>query len=451
MEACIRRGRRGVTKVGPRVLTVAGLAIVLLLATACQDWTQFMGNAALNGNASGENIIGITNVTSLSDVWTLPITAGAPTTGVTTSGGTLFTTSSSSLVAADAYGQTNCSGSPKICQPLWTAPLLSGPGGTSQPLVSNHVVYESSEGASTGQLAAYDANGVTNCSGSPKVCQPLWTAPARSTSGPNIDGGTLFIVDHATQALQAYDANGVTNCSGSPTVCLPLWTAPVASNSVPSIADGKVYVATNSGASPAVVVFDEAGTTNCSGSPKVCQPLFTGALPANTSGSVDVSGGVAYVNPGKLVALSASGTTNCSGSPLVCQPVWTGETGSGDDTPAVAGGRVYTDGGPVPGVFWAYDAAGITNCTGTPKVCTSLFNGPLATVVGRSAPLVTNGIVFLGGQAWDAAGVVDCPPGPPFCSPVWHTSFVGAASPTVSNGTLYVRDGSGTVHAFQLR
>ena len=410
-----------------------------------------MGGPALTG-ASGpdEHVIGAANVASLTEAYTVPLGNGVPTTGVTVSGSTLYAASPSTLIAADLGGTTNCGGTPMVCQPLWSAPLPDVLGGASQPLVRGHVVYESSEGqANSGHLAAYDANGVTNCSGSPTVCQPLWTADATSNVGPNVDHGTLFITNNSTARLEAFDANGVTNCSGSPTVCQPLWTASINSLMVPAIADGKVYV-TSTGPSPVMAVYDEAGAANCSGSPKVCLPLFSAPLPPTNPGAVDVSGGVAYVGSGsQLLAIDASGSTNCAGSPSVCNPLWTANVGDMQGgTPAVANGRVYAAAAQGLGVFWALDANGVTNCSGSPKVCHELFSGPGATVNGIS-PFVTNGLAFLGGQAWDATGVVNCPPGPLFCSPIWHTSFTASAPATVVNGTLLVRDQTGTIHAFR--
>ena len=45
------------------------------------------------------------------------------------------------LYAFDANGVTNCSGTPKVCQPLWTAPLSTGDITSRSPIVANGVVY----------------------------------------------------------------------------------------------------------------------------------------------------------------------------------------------------------------------------------------------------------------------------------------------------------------------
>jgi outer membrane protein assembly factor BamB len=129
------------------------------------------------------------------------------------------------LDAFDAAGNANCSSG--TCQPLWTAPLGSGTAssftgtGGSSPAVVNGVVYA---GASNG-LEAFDAAGVTNCSGMPKTCAPLWSASVGpiGTSSPIVANGVVYI-GSTDENLYALDAAGVTNCSGTPKTCSPLWS-----------------------------------------------------------------------------------------------------------------------------------------------------------------------------------------------------------------------------------
>jgi outer membrane protein assembly factor BamB len=57
-----------------------------------------------------------------------------------------------------------------------------------------------------------------------------------------------------------------------------------------------------------------------------------------------VANGVVYVGStdAKLYAFSAAGTTNCSGVPRSCQPLWTATTASYViSSPAVANGVVH--------------------------------------------------------------------------------------------------------------
>jgi hypothetical protein len=81
------------------------------------------------------------------------------------------------LIAFDAGGKTNCSGTPAMCEPLWiaTAGVDMRPYEPYSPAVVGGVVYVSSGNG----LSAFDATGTTNCSGTPKICTPLWTATIR--------------------------------------------------------------------------------------------------------------------------------------------------------------------------------------------------------------------------------------------------------------------------------
>jgi outer membrane protein assembly factor BamB len=86
------------------------------------------------------------------------------------------------LHAFDAGG---CPGEPTTpCDPLWTA-ATGGTAIESSPTVVNGVVYI---GSYDGKLCAFDAAGVTNCSGSPKTCQPLWTAATTGRIAYSIAG-----------------------------------------------------------------------------------------------------------------------------------------------------------------------------------------------------------------------------------------------------------------------
>src|SRR4029077_9447814 len=124
------------------------------------------------------------------------------------------------LYAFDASGVTGCAGTPKVCAPLWTA--STGSVSSSSRTVADGVVYV---GSSIGNLYAFDAAGVSGCAGSPKVCEPLWTAPAGNdiVSSPAVAGGVVYIGANepgpgggfSDGYLNAFDAAGVTGCSGS--------------------------------------------------------------------------------------------------------------------------------------------------------------------------------------------------------------------------------------------
>jgi outer membrane protein assembly factor BamB len=298
------------------------------------------------------------------------------------------------LYAFDATGTTNCSGTPKTCQPLWTA-ASGGVGISSSPVVVNGVVYI---GSTDHNLYAYDATGTTNCSGTPKTCQPLWKAVTGSDieSSPAVVNGVVYIGSE-DKKLYAYAANGQTNCSGTPKVCTPLWTATTGSFVVssPAIANGVVYAASFDGN---LYAFDAAGKTNCSGTPKTCQPLWKAGLNsggANVLSSPAIANGVVYIGSPNddLYAFDANGKTNCSGTPKSCQPLWSAVTaGAIQDSPGVANGVVYIQSDD--GNIYAYDASGTLSCSGAPKICAPLWN---AVVNGdESSPTIANGTVFAG-------------------------------------------------------
>ncbi len=281
--------------------------------------------------------------------------------------------------------------------------------------------------------------------------------------GSNVDAGTVLLTDTDTGQLKAFDAAGVQGCSGSPTrTCQPLWTATINSMAVPSIAGGKVYVPDLAQVGGQVDVFDEAGSTNCSGTPKVCQPLFRVALPSGTAGSVDVAGGVGYVTasatPGTsndLVAFDATGATGCSGVPIWCQPLWSavlsGEPGV--TAPAVSGGRVYvasqTSSG---GVVDQFDASGVDGCSGSPVVCTRLVTTSPGASYLFGSPVVSNGLVIMK-NAMYPADTSHCSAGAPIvCASLWTAPEVGYSSGSIiSNGTAFLpSDDGGFIRAYRI-
>ena len=126
--------------------------------------------------------------------------------------------------------------------------------------------------------------------------------PESTTLTPQaIVNGILYASD--ATSIVAYSANGTTDCSGSPAMCSPLWSYSTGSigNDVPAVLNGVVYVSSSS----QLEAFDAAGRTNCSGSPSVCQPLWTAP---GDFGSPTVSGGAAFVTTlSALEAFDAAG------------------------------------------------------------------------------------------------------------------------------------------------
>ena len=268
----------------------------------------------------------------------------------------------------------------------------------------------------------------------------------------------------ANTILDAYSANGTTNCSGVPKVCSPIWTgSPDTSDtsatgtSSPAVENGVVYIATLH----ALYAFDSSGKTNCSGTPTVCHELWSAVAATNSSNSGStpaVAGGTVFITnasspatgAGILYAFDAAGSTNCSGTPKVCSPLWTTSTGSTvAGSPAIANGTLYIDGGNVIDTF---DATGVKGCAGTPKVCTRLWSSTAPNFESGGFPAVANGVLYEGSfsggpgnglYVWDATGSSNCSGTPKVCSPLLSyplSAFVWS-DPAVANGIVYLADG----------
>ena len=136
-------------------------------------------------------------------------------------------------------------------------------------------------------------------------------------------------------------------------------------------------------------------------------------------------------------------------------PTWTATTGGViHSSPAVANGSAYV--GSDDGKLYAFDAAGMTNCTpGTPRACGPLWTGATGGFV-RSSPAVAKGLVYAASDdgrvyAFDAAGLDNCAVGPPprTCLAQWVTTTAGIAgqSPTVADGMVYVGSNDTSLYA----
>jgi hypothetical protein len=399
-----------------------------------------------------ERTIGVGNVAGLTNVWTdvaadSIIGAPAVANGVVYVG--VYGAAGAEVAAFDAAGSTSCSGTPKTCAPLWTSTKLVT---ATSPAVVNGVLYV----FSNTKLLAFDAAGSTNCSGTPKICSPLWSSVATSGftgSSPAVANGVVYV--GSGNDLYAFDAAGTTGCSGTPKTCAPLWTAavPDTSSSSPAVANGVVYIGTED-PDFGLYAFDAAGSSGCSGTPKTCSPLWTASTGGGgTDSTPAVSGGVVYIGSNDpafgLFAFDAAGSTNCSGTPKTCSPLWNGAvdpyfTHTTPGSVAVANGLVF--GADDITRLNAFDATGSTNCSGTPKICSPLWYANFGDEHDGADPTVANGVVYVGEDsnlhAYDAAGSIDCSgTTPKLCTPLWTwtaPNSAGASSPVVANGVVYV-------------
>ena len=465
---------------------VAGVVAVVVLAlgvsggvaraaTPSPGWPQLHYGAGRAGYQPNETRIGTGNVGQLTQARTYRAAAN-PSAPLIANG--ILYVDTGTLYAFDATGAANCSAAPVACTPLWTAPTAYVHGMT---IANGDVYVTDGEG-----VQAFDAAGSKNCAGTPKVCTPLWATSTHTSTGPAFTpgsgspvfaSGVLYVPGYGDGLplstggayVAAFDAAGSAGCSGSPTVCVPMWTTTglpgsTANTGSPAIgANGVLYIANQT-----LYAFDAAGSASCSGTPKVCAPLWTAATANSPTYSAPaVANGTVYVGSwnAKLYAFDAAGSTNCSAGATgkTCTPLWTAATpGSIGGTPAVANGVVYTVSGN--GTLSAFDAAGSTDCSGTvtAKTCTPLWHSAAGTsgYVTSSSPAVANGVVYFsstngGTYGYDAAGSLDCSVSGTVktCSPLWGavSGFIGGGSPAVVNGVLYINvSGNGTVYVYSL-
>jgi PQQ-like domain len=445
-------------------------AVPSTAALTAASWSQLHGDPARTGYQPDETRIGTGNVGKLTLARTYQTNpeASAPL----IANGILYV-ASGRLYAFDATGASHCSAAPTACTPLWTAPAALSEGMT---VADGEVFVTDAEG-----IQVYDAAGSDNCSGTPKVCAPLWTVNANGpgfvpgAGSPVVANGVLYVPgygDGAAPALGgayvgAFDAAGKAGCSGTPKVCVPMWTTtgiPESSGNTgsPSVANGVLYIADGS-----LYAFDAAGSKDCTGTPRVCAPLWTAAMPGGgaTDGAPAVADGIVYVATfyTGLYAFDAAGTTNCStgASEKTCAPLWTTPSSySSSATPAVAHGVVYV---AANGALAAFDAAAPANCpgSGTVKTCTLAplwTSASSAPVNSDSSPTVANGVVYVsadnsGTYAFDAAGSNGCSVSGTgkTCSPLWGapTDRGDGGSPAIVDGVLYINDtNNGTIYAY---
>ncbi len=112
----------------------------------------------------------------------------------------------------------------KVCQPLWTA--AAGSSGSS-PVVGGDRVYVMN---GSRLLQAFDAAGGT----------PLWTAQVPPSAGASSSDSPAVAYGRVYAGNAVYDAGGVTNCSGDPTICAPLWRVSEGGQ-LPVVANGILF------------------------------------------------------------------------------------------------------------------------------------------------------------------------------------------------------------------
>jgi hypothetical protein len=423
-----------------------------------------------------ESTIGVANVGSLVERWR----GSGPVTSLYDSpvvaGGRVY----SAAAVYGVNGGSACAGEPAVCAPQWQLPPLAQGGLTNPTTVAGGRQYRLPRDYRDGSLSAFDAAGVEGCGGTPKVCQPVrsWshtvpempgiTDAVNGYTAPVVVGSTLF----TGSALSGVgvDLASDAGCTGVPVTCPVSWAAPGIAPIVGTAVAGGVayYVGMHSPPyyTGAVFALDAAGSVGCGGTPKLCQPLWTGdlGLPSDKS---QATGMPPTVVDGRVYALAswqeisfitrveavvselkvfdAAGSEGCGGTPRVCQPLWSAPLPDSTDYvwtgAAVFGGRVYV---PAESGVSVFDAKGEVGCGGSPKVC-----APVATLSFGSAPgtrgavTIANGVAYVGSKdglfAFDANLAQGCSGAPAVCAPLLHT-LVGASvtTPAVVAGQVHV-------------
>jgi hypothetical protein len=455
---------------------MGAVGVVALLAVSC-DWSHYRGGSTLTGEAY-LSPFDVGTIGSVVELWRSDPAIENDT--PTVRGGKVYT----GYAVYDASGTTGCSGTPTVCEPLWKLPR--GPyDHYSVTTSSDTFQFSAPVSTSDDDFSTFSAFDVAGCPGSPVPCDPAWTA--RSTgyenvgselddglatlTSPTVADGKVFVGAEAN--VYALDAAGTTNCSGSPKVCTPLWQmAGAIQNGGPiAVHEGNVFVhgAQAEGYRAGVFAYDANGQEHCLDNEtgqRYCFPLWasdyglTGSyiLPSAMT-STPIAGGVIYsmvaVYEGthRLYAFDEHGNTGCTTEDLDvfpvrrCPPLWTADLPVASSSfkldMAVADGKVYV---PNDTGVQVFDAAGTNGCSGTPKVCTPMasfsFSGSSGVWGGVT---VANGVAYLATRhdglfAFDADLSVGCTGAPAVCTPVAHLlpGTSGVTAPALQGNRLHV-------------
>jgi len=433
-----------------RARSLAVLAVAALTVAGC-GWTQTNGNAANTRNNPFEVAITTANVGTLIPSYTVSTPGFIPS--VLASPTRLFVGGYDTGHGAYALdGGDGCSGSPKVCAPLWTF----GRGaivGLADPVL-----------LVSGQ--AYDPAGVEGCSGAPAVCAPLWSM---SADGPIYANGKIYVGNNepwmggVLETVGEIDASGTAGCSGTPKICAPTRTwaigaappgFPVSADSYGiAFGDGFVYAVASAPGVATIAAIDPDPAAGPG-------PVWTATLPGALRGPIVVAGDSIYVRTSSgpsstLYAFDAKPGSRCSGSPTVCTPAWSAPAG-GWAPMVVTDGLVFTGDPTTPGGVIGYDAAGQAGCSGTPVVCAPRWTAAVGGA-GLWSLTAANGVLYAlstgtggGLHAFDARGTAGCAGTPVACSSLWDAPALPSVGDVlVANGTLVIaRDGG--VTAFRL-
>ncbi len=410
----------------------AGSAPPSALASTTVDWTQFRESQTHQGNnPEVGTALTTSTVSGLAIAWT-GATGGAVDSSPATTGGVVYVGSSDGFLYAYSVG---CGTNAAACSPIWKG--ATGGAVTSSPAVSLGYVFV---GSADGKVYAFKVG----CATGGATCSPVWTAATGGAidSSPSLSGSVLYI-GSADGKIYAFDATGGSgSCSGTPKTCTPLWTGATggAIHSSPAESNGVTYVGSDDGKLYAF-------STTCGTGGASCDPLWTATTGGAIHSSPSVASGRVYVgsNSGTFYAVDAAGSTNCGGSPVSCTPLWTAATGGAVTASAAEGlSRVWI--ASEDGKLYSF-----TNCGSSGAACTPEWTGNVGHPID-SSPAYSDHVLYIGaGDGKVYAFQADCPTAT--CTPLWTSSAIGTAiksSPAVTTGFVYVGSNDGKLYAFHL-
>ncbi len=442
-------------------LTLPSLLVALVLLTAGCDWASF-GYDLGNTRASAETTITPDNLHTLQPAWK------KATGSIYNSSVVVANISSTSVANNVLYEVANLTLQARNATTgalLWKA-SVSTPGfdttGADGPTVANGMVYVPT-GLYGGSILAFDEHGKTGCTTTtPVTCQPLFhTIGLPPGYPPIVSGGYLYSGGYTTSTDAAvWDANGVSRCAvvNGLKQCSPLATyvSPVSNagaSAIPSLDATNHHLFVPQGNKIyAYPTYGSAGCTGTSTTTVSCSRIWTYQIPGTVpavSALAAVRNNLIYTNNDydkKVTAFDALGVTGCTGSPKTCAPMWQTTAGPGGrNSLAVNDTFAFTQ--PVSSTGPA--AVNVS----THKVTWTGTKGVENTNGGTGGPVVVGGVLFIGSSSdfnvygYNAAGC-----GAATCAPQWHYATSGAItkSPVVSNGMVYVPSADGYLYAFKL-
>ncbi len=138
------------------------------------------------------------------------------------------------------------------------------------------------------------------------------------------------------------------------------------------------------------------------------------------------------------------GVTDCTGTPGVCTPLWTAATGGPITASAAEGlGRIWI--ASEDGKLYSF-----SNCATTGGACTPQWTANIGHAID-SSPAYSDDVLYIGASDGKVyAFQADC--STPTCTPLWSSSIGTAvkSSPTVTSGVVYVGSSDGKLYAFGL-